>query len=132
MTFNVRDIGRDIDMCQYRCMSKSLPVLTPAPCCPPLAAQPLDATEAARLARVFKALGDPARLQLLGLILAAEGGQACVCDLNRAFDLSQPTISHHLKVLHDAGLVEREKRGVWVHYRVSPAGFGELHDLLTV
>jgi ArsR family transcriptional regulator len=100
-------------------MSKSLEVLAGPGCCAPLAAKPLDAAEATGLARVFKALGDTVRLQLLGLILAADGEEACVCDLNAAFDLSQPTISHHLKVLHDAGLLERDKRGVWVHYRAS-------------
>ena len=114
-------------------MPNPLPVLrvdSPA-CCPPLAAQPLAAADAARLARVFKALGEPVRLQLLGLILAGEGDEACVCDLTGAFDLSQPTISHHLKVLHEAGLVERDKRGVWVHYRASRPALAEIADLLT-
>jgi len=115
-------------------MSNSLQVLRAESreCCPPLAARPLTAPDAARLSRVFKALGDPVRLQLVSLILASDGGEACVCDLNGAFDLSQPTISHHLKVLHDAGLLERDKRGVWVHYRVSRPALAELGDLLAV
>lgn len=109
-------------------MSKSVEVLNGPACCPPLAAKPPDVVEATNLARVFKALGDPVRLQLLGLILATEDHEACVCDLNAAFDLSQPTISHHLKVLHDAGLLERDKRGVWVHYRASTSALDALSE----
>lgn len=111
-------------------MSKSLKVLSPASCCAPLAAATLDADAAGQMATLFKALGDPVRLQLLGLILASPDREACVCDLGAAFSLSQPTISHHLKVLHGAGLLERDKRGVWVHYRASPAAFGALADFL--
>jgi ArsR family transcriptional regulator len=111
-------------------MSKSLKVLSAATCCAPLAEEPLGAGEAAALAQVFKALGDPVRLQLLGLILASADREACVCDLNAAFELSQPTISHHLKVLHDAGLLEREKRGVWVHYRASTSALDTLAGFL--
>ena len=74
---------------------------------------------AGELAVTFKALGDPVRLRLLSLIASA-GPEACVCDLNEAFDLSQPTISHHLKVLREAGLVSSERRGTWVYYRLHP------------
>jgi ArsR family transcriptional regulator len=113
-------------------MSKSLPVLSPgAPCCAPLTTNSIDAERASDLARVFKALGDPVRLQLLSLIVAAPRREACVCDLGAAFDLSQPTISHHLKVLHEAGLVERDKRGVWVHYRASAAALAGLAEFLS-
>jgi ArsR family transcriptional regulator len=101
-------------------MSKSLPVLAPldaAMCCPPLTAEPLSARQAEQVAPLLKALADPVRLRLMSLIASHEGGEACVCDLNVVFDLSQPTISHHLKVLHEAGLIDREKRGVWVFYR---------------
>lgn len=70
------------------------------------------------MAGIFKALADPVRLQLLGLILDSADREACVCDLTGAFDLSQPTISHHLKVLHEAGVLDRAKRGVWVYYGV--------------
>ncbi len=85
--------------------------------------------EAASIAPLMKALADPVRLRLLSLVASHADGEACVCDLNDAFDLSQPTISHHLKVLHDAGLLDRTKRGVWVYYRVNPqalAGVGAL------
>ncbi len=102
-------------------MSKSLTVLDPADtaaCCPPLTAQPLSQAQADQMAPVLKALADPVRLRLMSLIASHQGGEACVCDLNDAFDLSQPTISHHLKVLHEAGLLDRDKRGVWAYYRI--------------
>src|SRR5690349_1325927 len=106
----------DIDVCQYRPVSKSALALTPVEtvaCCAPLAHEPLSAKRAERVAPLLKALADPVRLRLVSIVAASEGGEACVCDLNDAFDLSQPTISHHLKVLHDAGLLDRSKRGVW-------------------
>ena len=87
-------------------------------CCSPLTREPLSADAAERIAPLLKALADPVRLRLLSLVASHEGGEACVCDLNDAFDLSQPTISHHLKVLHEVGLLDRDKRGVWVYYRV--------------
>jgi ArsR family transcriptional regulator, arsenate/arsenite/antimonite-responsive transcriptional repressor len=102
-------------------MSKSLIALdsvSTVPCCPPLTAQPLSQAQADQMVPLLKALADPVRLRLLSLVASHAGGEACVCDLNEAFDLSQPTISHHLKVLHDAGLLDREKRGVWAYYRV--------------
>jgi ArsR family transcriptional regulator, arsenate/arsenite/antimonite-responsive transcriptional repressor len=101
-------------------MSNSLALLSPAEtaaCCSPLSAQPLTAEQADQVAPLLKALGDPVRLRLMSLVASHQGGEACVCELNGAFDLSQPTISHHLKVLHDAGLIDRDKRGVWVYYR---------------
>jgi ArsR family transcriptional regulator len=113
-------------------MSNSLPVLDPVQavsCCAPLSARPLSAGQAEQIAPLLKALADPVRLRLMSLVASHVGGEVCVCDLNAAFDLSQPTISHHMKVLHDAGLVEREKRGVWVYYRArteSLAGLGAL------
>ena len=84
--------------------------------------EPLTAEPAERIAPLLKALADPVRLRLLSLVASHADGEACVCDLNDAFDLSQPTISHHLKVLHEAGLLDREKRGVWVYYRVKRRG----------
>ena len=102
-------------------MSKSVIVLDPAgtlECCPPLTAQPLSQAQADQIAPLLKAIADPVRLRLISLVASHPGGEACVCDLNDAFDLSQPTISHHLKVLHDAGLLDREKRGVWAYYRI--------------
>ncbi|HET7682104.1 MAG TPA: metalloregulator ArsR/SmtB family transcription factor [Marmoricola sp.] len=113
-------------------MSKSL-TLTPAQavaCCSPLLAAPLDAAAAERIAPLLKALADPVRLRLLSLVASHDGGEACVCDLNDAFDLSQPTISHHLKVLHEIGLLDRSKRGVWVYYRVRPDVLADLGALL--
>jgi ArsR family transcriptional regulator len=101
-------------------MSKSLLELTPVQtvaCCSPLSRAPISQQQAEQIAPLLKALADPVRLRLLSLVASHEGGEACVCDLNDAFDLSQPTISHHLKVLHDAGLLARTKRGVWVYYR---------------
>jgi ArsR family transcriptional regulator len=92
--------------------------------------EPLTAAEAAELAAAFKALGDPVRLRLLSLIAAHEGGEACVCDLTGAFALSQPTISHHLKVLREAGLVTSERRATWVYYRIAPERIRLLSDVL--
>ena len=111
--------------------NSALPLLeSPAACCAPLLRAPLTTEQAERVAPMLKALADPVRLRLLSLVAAREGGEACVCDLNEAFDLSQPTISHHLKVLHDAGLVEREKRGVWVHYRVRSDALADVAQLI--
>ena len=93
------------------------PVQTVA-CCSPLTKEPLSAEQAERIAPLVKALADPVRLRLLSLVASHADGEACVCDLNDAFDLSQPTISHHLKVLHEVGLLDRTKRGVWVYYAV--------------
>src|SRR5215207_4882256 len=90
-------------------------------CCTPLATgAAMSAAQAEQVAPLLKALADPVRLRLVSLIAASPTGEACVCDLNDAFDLTQATISHHLKVLHSAGLLDRDKRGVWVYYAVRP------------
>ncbi|WP_460603101.1 ArsR/SmtB family transcription factor [Jatrophihabitans fulvus] len=89
-------------------------------CCSPLTAGALDVDAAERLARVFKALSDPTRIRLLSLIAAADSGEACICDLTEPVGLSQPTVSHHMKSLVDAGLVTREQRGRWAFYAVVP------------
>ena len=94
--------------------------------------EPLDAAAAGELAVVFKALADPVRLRLLSLIASHAGGQACVCDLTGEFDVSQPTISHHLKVLREAGLVQSERRATWVYYQVVPSALERLGRLLDV
>jgi ArsR family transcriptional regulator len=99
-------------------------------CCSPLTQEPLSGAAAERIAPLLKALADPVRLRLMSLIASHADGEACVCDLNDAFDLSQPTISHHLKVLHDVGLLERSKRGVWVYYRTRPDALSDLGALL--
>jgi ArsR family transcriptional regulator len=100
------------------------------PCCPPLSREPLTSDWAGDLARMFKALGDPVRLRMLSLIASHQGGESCVCDISPAFDLSQPTISHHLKVLREAGLLDCERRGTWVYYRVIPAALEQLSAVL--
>jgi ArsR family transcriptional regulator, arsenate/arsenite/antimonite-responsive transcriptional repressor len=99
-------------------------------CCPGLADAPLDADQAGELAPVFKALGDPARLRLLSMIASREGGEVCVCEMTPAFELSQPTISHHLKLLRQAGLIDCERRGTWVYYWVLPGVLDRLADVL--
>lgn len=99
-------------------------------CCTPLTVQPLDEAQAAEIAPVFKALGDPVRLRLLSLIAAA--GDVCVCDLTDAFALSGPTISHHLRVLREAGLVDSRREGTWVHYWIRPELLRRLAALLDV
>ena len=92
----------------------------PTACCTPPAGSALDPDDAERTARTLKALADPARLRLLSIIAAHDGGEACVCDLVDPVGLSQPTVSHHLKVLTEAGVVTREKRGVWAYYTLVP------------
>lgn len=101
-------------------------------CSSPLAREPLSTDQAAGVARVFKALGDPVRLRILSIVASHAGGEACVCDLAAEFDLSQPTISHHLKVLKEVGLLTSERRASWVYYRVVPETLGELSALLNV
>lgn len=102
-----------------------------AACCAPLTREPLSAATAEELAGVLKALADPIRLRLVSLIQAHEDGEACVCDLTAPVSLTQPTVSHHLKVLLDAGLVEREKRGVWAYYRIVPGALEALGSLIS-
>lgn len=99
-------------------------------CCAPLAREPLTSVEAEQIAPLLKALADPARLRLLSIVASHEGGEACVCDLTDCFELSQPTISHYLKVLHDVGLLDRTKRGTWVYCRVRPAALRDLAVLI--
>lgn len=103
-----------------------------AECSTPLVREVLDAEQAGALSRTFKALGDPTRLRLLSLIAAHETGEACVCDLTEPLDLSQPTISHHLKVLREAGLVTSERRGTWVHYKLVPDALYRVSAVLAV
>jgi ArsR family transcriptional regulator len=117
-------------------MSKQLTSLTltdlnAEPCCPPIAQHRIPAETAAALAPAFKALGDPVRLQLMSMIASAPEGEACVCDLTPAFELSGPTISHHLKTLREAGLVDSDRRGTWVYYRTRPNLMRQLAILLT-
>lgn len=106
--------------------STAVPTLDLVACCTPLTKSVIDAPTADQLARAFKALGDPTRVRLLSLIAAHEGGEACGCDLIDPVGLSQPTVSHHLKQLVDAGLVSREQRGKWAYYRIEQAALDAL------
>ena len=111
-----------------------LPVVQPLAgvgCCTPITGAVLTAQEATDLAAILKAVADPTRLQLLSLIQAHEDGEACVCDLTEPVGLSQPTVSHHLKVLLGAGLVTRQKRGAWAYYRAVPQRLNDLATALT-
>ena len=129
-----RRLPQDIDICQYVLMPKTLE-LTPVEslaCCPPLTIEPISLEQAERIAPLVKALADPVRLRLLSLIASHAGREACVCDLNDAFVLSQPTISHHLKQLHAAGLIDRETGGVWVFYRLNERALADVGALLGV
>lgn len=101
-------------------------------CCSPLLAAPLSPEEARQLATAFKVLGDPARLRILSLIAASSADELCVCEMVEPLALAQPTVSHHLKVLHDAGVLHREKRGTWAFYRVVPERLAALRDALSV
>ena len=104
-------------------------IATVAACCAPLSEEPLTSDDADQLAAAFRVLADPARLRLLSLIQSQPEGEACVCHLQEPLGLSQPTVSHHLKVLVNAGLLEREKRGRWAYFRVVPNQLGALRRL---
>jgi ArsR family transcriptional regulator len=99
-------------------------------CCSPLVSEPLSAAEAAELSVLFKAIADPVRLRLVSLIACHAGGEACVCELTGAFDLTAPTISHHLRVLREAGLIGSERRGTWVFYWINPGVLARLSAVL--
>ncbi|MGA7133953.1 MAG: metalloregulator ArsR/SmtB family transcription factor [Mycobacterium sp.] len=101
-------------------------------CCPALRVAALGESQATELAAMFKALGDPVRLRLLSLIASHPGGEACVCEISTTFDVSQPTISHHLKLLRSAGLLDSERRGTWVYYWVIPSALQQLSSVLHV
>jgi len=103
-----------------------------AGCCLALRVAALGESQAAELAAMFKALGYPVRLRLLSLIASHPGGEACVCEISTTFDVSQPTISHHLKLLRSAGLLECERRGTWVYYWVIPSALQKLSSVLHV
>lgn len=111
----------------------SLQTLEPAvdaSCCVPSGKPALSAEEAQRKALIFKALADPNRLRLLSMIKAGESGESCVCDLTEPLDLGQPTVSHHLKILVEAGLLHREKRGTWAYYSLIPGALNDVAGML--
>lgn len=99
-------------------------------CCAPLVREPLSAEEAGQLAITMKALADPARLRLLSIVAASENAEACVCDLIEPVGLSQPTVSHHLKILTTAGFLERSKRGTWAYFKLVPGALDRVSQLL--
>lgn len=101
-----------------------------AACCTPLLRAPITPAQASDLARLLKALADPARLRLVSMVAACESGEACVCDLTEPLGLTQPTISHHLKILVDAGILSRDKRGVWAYYALVPSALDALSAVL--
>jgi len=119
----VRDVSMFVNACVM--MDRMPHAIAPeiavdaAACCSPLTGGALDTAAAERLASVFKALADPARVKLVSLIAASEGAEACICDLTEPLGLSQPTVSHHMRMLVDAGLVSRDQRGKWAYYRVN-------------
>jgi ArsR family transcriptional regulator len=120
----MQSLHRSIDVCQWEWHDEFMPTATlplidvATACCSPLTGGVLDDAEAAQLAHLFKALGDPARVKLVSLIAATADGESCICDLTAQVALSQPTVSHHMKVLADSGLVTREQRGKWAYYRI--------------
>lgn len=101
------------------------------PCCPPLLAGRLTATDAKALAALFRVLSDPARLQIVSLIAAQPNQEVCACELVENLGLSQPTVSHHLKVMYEAGLLEKERRGTWIYYWVVRSQLSLLKDVLS-
>jgi ArsR family transcriptional regulator len=109
---------------------KMVAVLEADECCPTIAEAPLSESDAAELARGFAALSDPARLRILSLLASAEAGEVCACDLVEPVGRSQPTVSHHLKVLSEAGLIAGDKRGRWIWYRTVPQRLARLRDAL--
>ena len=121
-------------MCQIREVvnQKLLPVIEAdqGQCCAPLACEPLPEAGADELAALFKAVADPVRLRLLSLIACHEGGESCVCDLLDAFDMTAPSVSYHLKILREAGLISSERRGTWVYYRVMPEVMARMSAVL--
>lgn len=121
-------------MCQIRRVvnQKLLPLVDQGqvPCCEPLAREPLPPAGAEELAPLFKALADPVRLRLLSLIACHEGGESCVCDLLEAFDLTAPSVSYHLKILREAGLISSQRRGTWVYYRANSGVMARMSAVL--
>lgn len=123
-------VAPEFDECQDREMSRQSDGDETVACGAPLTRDPLTVDQSQEMARRFKALSDPVRLRLLSLIASHAGGEACVCELTDTFEVSGPTISHHLKVLRAAGLIDGERRGTWIYYRVQPAALRALSEAL--
>jgi len=112
-------ISMVVDLCYRGRMTMTAPT-EQGTCCTPIARDHLSASQAEGLARSLKALADPARLRLLSIVAASDAQEACVCDLTEPLDIGQSTVSHHLKVLTDAGFLTRSKRGTWAYYKLVP------------
>ena len=108
-----------------------LPVRDLAACCAPLTREPIAEANALSLSAAMKALGDPARIRIISMVAAHEEQEACVCDLTEPLGLTQPTVSHHLKVLTEAGFLTRSKRGTWAYYKLVPGSLDALSGLLS-
>jgi ArsR family transcriptional regulator len=126
MVVDVCQVARRIDACQYEGMRT---IQTITGCCAPIAGEPLSMEQAEQVAASFKLLGDPTRVRLLSLLAAADG-PVCVCDLPEALGVKQPTVSHHLKALHEAGLVTRDQRGKWAFYALDRSALTSLAGML--
>ncbi len=111
-------------------VAELLPLRDLQACCAPITRGVISEDNAGSLARTMKALSDPARIRLVSMVAAHEGGEACVCDLTEPLGLSQPTVSHHLKILMDAGFLTRSKRGTWAYYRIVPGSLDALSSFL--
>lgn len=111
-------------------VAELLPLRDLAVCCAPITREIISELDAGRLARTLKAVADPARLRLISMVAAHEDGEACVCDLTEPLELSQPTVSHHLKVLVESGILSRSKRGTWAYYTIVPGSLDSLAGLL--
>ena len=111
-------------------ITELLPLRDLQACCAPLTKEVMSEENAHSVARAMKALADPARLRLVSMIAAHDGGEACVCDLTEPLGLSQPTVSHHLKILVDAGFLSRSKRGTWAYYRLVPGSLDTVSSFL--
>jgi len=107
------------------------PLIVLETCCSPVTGQVLDQADAERLAGALKAIADPARLRLISIVAASDSGEVCVCDFTGLVGLSQPTVSHHLKILVDAGVLAREQRGKWAYYRLVPTALDTLGRLIS-
>lgn len=124
----LRRISMFVNIRYHRGMSVLAEIEVPESgvCCSPLTAEPLAASDAEDMARTFKALGDPTRLRLISIVAASAGQEACVCDLTEPVGLSQPTVSHHLRILTEAGFLSRSKRGSWAYYSLVPGSLEKL------
>ena len=111
-------------------VAELLPIRDLAACCSPITRAVVSESDAERLARALKAVADPARLRVISMVAAHENAEACVCDLTEPLGLSQPTVSHHLKVLVDAGFLTRTKRATWAYYRLVPGSLDSIAGLL--